>query len=54
MTTRTIEQRTAFLRATSFDFEQRQEMERVMEWLADFPDEAAMYIVWLEDALASC
>lgn len=48
---RTIEQRTEFLQAVKFDFEQRQEIERVLEWLTDFPDEAASYIVWLEDSL---
>lgn len=47
---RTMEERTAFLAAVEFDFEQRQEIERVLEWLTDFPDEAAAYIVWLQDA----
>lgn len=51
---RTIEERTDFLRAVEFDFEQRQEIESVVEWLTDFPDEAAAYIVWLEDSLRSC
>ena len=32
----------------TFDFEQREEIERVLEWLTDFPDEAAAYIVLLE------
>lgn len=34
--------------AVELDFEQRQEVERVIDWLTDFPDEAATYIVWLE------
>jgi hypothetical protein len=34
--------------SAKFDFEQRQEVERVLEWLTDFPDEAAAYIVLLE------
>ena len=47
---RSIEQRTQFLAATSFSPEKQQEVERVLEWLTDFPDEAAMYIVWFESA----
>jgi hypothetical protein len=48
---RTIEQRTSFLQAVTFSREQLDEVDRVIEWLADFPDEAASYIVWLEDAI---
>lgn len=44
----TMEQRTSFLSSVQFEFEQRQEIERVLEWLTDFPDEAAAYIVWLQ------
>jgi plasmid stabilization system protein ParE len=49
-----MEERTEFLRATKFTFEQRQEIEHVLEWLTDNPDEAAAYIVWLRDALEQC
>jgi hypothetical protein len=48
---RTMEERTAFLSATKFTFEQRQDIERTLEWLTDFPDEAAAYIVWLQTTL---
>jgi hypothetical protein len=49
-----MEERTAFLAATEFDFEQRQDIEHVLEWLTDNPDEAAAYIVWLQSSLESC
>ena len=49
----TLEQRTAFLSSVHFDFEQRQEIERVLEWLTDFPDEAAAYIVWLQGTVSA-
>ena len=50
---RPIGERTDFLRAVIFSNEQRDEIDRIMEWLADFPDEAAGYIVWLEKLLDS-
>jgi hypothetical protein len=49
--TKTIGERTVFLNEAKFDFEDRQEIERVLEWLTDFPDDAAQYIVWLEGFL---
>lgn len=36
-------------RAVKFSRRQRDEIERVLEWLLDFPEEAAAYIVWGED-----
>lgn len=45
---RPIDERAEFVSTVRFDFEQRQEIESVLEWLTDFPDEAAAYIVWLE------
>ncbi len=48
---RPIDERTDFLQAVVFSDEQRDEIDRIMEWLADFPDEAAGYIVWLEKLL---
>lgn len=50
-TGRDIAERASFIDAVQFDFDQRQEIERVMEWLSDFPDEAASYIVWLEGSI---
>ena len=50
---RPIAERTDFLRAVIFSDEQRDEIGRIMEWLADFPDEGAGYIVWLEKLLDS-
>ena len=47
----TIDERTGFLRAVIFTDEERDEIDDIMEWLADFPDEAAAYIVWLEKLL---
>jgi len=48
---REISDRTEFLRAIIFTDDERDEIDRIFEWLADFPDEAAAYIVWLEKLL---
>jgi len=45
---RGIHQRTEFLASALFDMDQRYEIEQVLEWLTDNPDDAAAYIVWLE------
>lgn len=42
------------LDSARWNFEQRQQIEEELEWLTDFPDEAAAYIVWLESALSDC
>jgi len=48
--TERITDRMAIVANAKFGFDQRAEINRVLEWLTDFPDEAAAYIVWLEDA----
>lgn len=45
---RSIEERTEFIGAVKFDFEERAEIENVVEWIVDNPEEAAAYIVWIE------
>lgn len=42
------DERSEAASTANLDFEQRQEVERVLEWLTDCPDEAAAYIVLLE------
>jgi len=44
-----IEERTHFLSAIKWTPEERHEIELVLEWLTDFPDEAAAYIIWMEN-----
>lgn len=46
---RHISERAEHINSVRFSFEQRAEIESVLEWLFDFPDEAAAYIVWLEE-----
>lgn len=46
---RSIEERTRFLQAVKFDFEQRQQIEDILKWIIDDPETAAQYIVWLQD-----
>lgn len=43
-----IEERTEFIGAVEFDFEERMEIENVVGWIIDNPEKAAAYIVWLE------
>lgn len=47
----TYDQRTSFLASVQWTPEQVKEIARVFEWLADNPDAAAEYIVWLQDAV---
>ena len=47
----TIEERSEAIRAVKFNFKEFGEIERVIEWLSDNPDEAAAYIVWIERRL---
>lgn len=48
---KTIEQRTEFLRAVNFTESERDEIDRVDDWIMSEYFTPAQYIVWLEKML---